>query len=303
MCKYCNKHFSSVYTLKNHLNSAKYCLAKRSKTNVKQSNFLCKHCGNTFTQNKSLQTHLLTCKNIVIEKEQYELTIEESKNTIHDLQISLENANKLIHKLELELAAYKGEIKGLKTAKPTTIKNNSNITYINPKLANIPVHNIEPLTIEYIREENHRYTYNLFTKGPIGIVEFLDPLIRVYDEDHPDAKPCRNYVCTDIPRNKYHKYIASGEWKLDGGAAFLKEIFAELKIPAMKHYAKIQKKDKKLTNIAMDTFDPLDLAASKEMTDLSLKIGPMYRGICNSGMDRDKLSDDVRFLLKDIVGI
>lgn len=302
-CQYCNKTFSSIYSLKKHLTSAKYCLSKRVVTDDQVSNFPCVYCKKIFTQKVHLQTHTLTCKNILFDEMVAKYESMEIEN--QRLKLELENANKSIHELEIKLAREDGRILELKTAKPQTIQKvkNSKI-YINPKLADVPIHNIEPLTTEYIRDNIHSYTYDLFLKGPIGIVEFLEPLIRVYDEDDIDAKPCRNYVCTDIPRNKYYKLMRSKEWEIDSGASFLNEVINELKGRFDKHYAKVKQDDENETKQIMAnpnfTLEQLNESTSSQLV---LSLMPMNKGISKTGKARTKLLEDIRHHMQGITCI
>lgn len=325
-CEFCNKKFSTVGNLKNHLISAKYCLNNRPEPKeqiasqdiliIESDNYECNYCGKSFTQNKSLQLHMRTCKDAKIAKkdEKYkllEIELEKDKESIYNLEILLENANKVIHDLELELASYKGELKGIKTAKPQTIQKVKNTgsgkIYINPKLENVPTHNIEPLTIDYIKKNLPNYTYDLFLKGPLGVVEFLEPLIRVYDENDPDAKPCRNYVCTDVPRHKYHKYTGLDgveKWEFDNAASFVNRLLDLLKSQMEVYFLRATIADQYET---MQRFeDPnfkLTSLEESESTKMILNVTPMYRGVMETGKARIKLLEEIRPHIAEIVGI
>ena len=55
-CKYCKSILQSVYSLKQHQKTAKYCLSKQNKDILHEH--LCGACGNGFTRKSSLDDHL-----------------------------------------------------------------------------------------------------------------------------------------------------------------------------------------------------------------------------------------------------
>ena len=64
------------------------------------------------------------------------------------------------------MACDEGRIKELAKIKPSKNITNNNNTYINSKVANLPIENIEPLTINYVRDNAYdNYTIEEFKKG------------------------------------------------------------------------------------------------------------------------------------------
>ena len=72
-CIYCKAILQTAYSLKQHQNTAKYCLSKQNKDLLHQ--YLCGACGKGFTRKSSLDDHVQICKENTPEKEiirQYE---------------------------------------------------------------------------------------------------------------------------------------------------------------------------------------------------------------------------------------
>jgi len=107
-CEYCNHIFSTKTSLRNHQQTAKYCLKLQGKTSTK---FVCNFCTKIFTQKIDLERHELSCvpkklsisiitstqeKDIIITSLQdknktHEDTIVKLELQIKDLQDKLEN--------------------------------------------------------------------------------------------------------------------------------------------------------------------------------------------------------------------
>lgn len=237
-------------------------------------------------------------KKIKKELDRTKKDLDAEKDEVNKLEIRVDIYEKEVanHKHNtqmalLECAHSQGQIIGLKTAKPTTKTMSSITNYVNPKLANVPIDNIRPLTIEYIQEETHNFTLEMFRLKAKGIVQFLKPIFIV---DNKNSKPSRNYVCTDMARHKYHKLIESGEWELDSGATFLSEILDQLKDETELHWLE---------------FDRLieDEIHEEISQNLKLEKGWLlktYFGITISdGSERTQLITDIRTHLKKIINI
>ena len=55
-CKFCNKIFSSIYTLKYHQENTRYCLIKQGK-----KKYICNYCNTELKNNKKYIEHLNNC--------------------------------------------------------------------------------------------------------------------------------------------------------------------------------------------------------------------------------------------------
>jgi hypothetical protein len=95
-----------------------------------------------------------------------------------------------------------------------------NTAYVHPKLANLPIDNIPALTDEYVAERVNDgiLTYNHATRGYPGMLEVICELIT---HENDDGIVERNYVCTDVSRNSFHRLLASKKWRSDKGGRYL----------------------------------------------------------------------------------
>lgn len=115
VCNFCNKAFSSQYTLSIHQKTAKYCIALQPVGNPSK-NFVCEHCNKSFTTKTNLNTHILSCKikqehdklkqqNSIVEQEKSKILQEkeqEIKLLMKDTQIQYEKELDLLRQ-ELRL--------------------------------------------------------------------------------------------------------------------------------------------------------------------------------------------------------
>ena len=120
-CEFCNKSFTTIYSLNIHKKTTKKCLIIQEKNNLETytNKFICE-CGKEFNLNSSLSKHKKICKIIIkkiqtetINKEELkqlisnEKDIEYMKKEIEELKI---RNNKLEEKYEREINDYKREI-------------------------------------------------------------------------------------------------------------------------------------------------------------------------------------------------
>lgn len=213
MCEWCKTSFTHEHNLKTHVKSAKYCLKMRAEIlenddKNKKSGFSCEYCDSSFTQKINLNQHYNICKKKVEVtylselsklreeyekknskmKKQYKAQINEEKDERDKMEIILQNQNKLLqnqselvqslternNELEKQLAKEQGCIIGMEKAKPIqTINNNGNTMYVHPKLANINIETIRPLTIETVQEDMHKLTFHEFCRGIQGLIDFI----------------------------------------------------------------------------------------------------------------------------------
>lgn len=234
-CDYCGKNFSTISSLNNHKKTALYCIKAREGT--KNTENICKYCDKSFTTKYSLKTHLSTCsikkdielelykKNIEKEhreelsriKIKYKVIVSSHKETNKKLEKHIKSLNDKIITLEGRLKEQDGYIDGLKTApEKKTIYN----TAIHPKLMNLPINNIPALTDEYVIERINDgiLTYEKATRGYRGMLEVICDLI-THENERGEIE--RNYVCTDVSRNSFHRLLESKKWKSDKGGRYL----------------------------------------------------------------------------------
>ena len=250
-CKYCFGKYSRKTTLTNHLSSCKqksrYITIKRIKTKnsilkkinqkIKKQNSKFEECVNFYKQdNESLRENIVNLKK---NNECFKNDIEIFKDNADIYKQKNKNLKKQIIELREKLAKKEGEVDGIIKAPirnvSTTNKNinttnkntNTNTTYVNPKLMNINVENIEPLTIERIKKQisDGKFTDKHFEKGVDGIVEFLVPIMTLKRDDGTVE---RNYVCTDVSRNKFYRLEEGKIWKSDSGGLFIGKAINEL---------------------------------------------------------------------------
>ena len=292
-CKYCGKTYANKYTLKKHQSVNAACLQERNKKVVKEK---CEYCGKAYIH---LGPHLKTCKIkefIISHDEEMEIKnrrISQLKSKNKELSLRTktlikENA-KLLDKnkrLEEELLEQQGIVKGMKTAPDKrTIYN----TAIHPKLVNLPINNIPALTDEYVIERVSEgiLTYEKASKGYSGMLEIICELIT---HENGDGIVERNYVCTDVSRNSFHRLLESKKWKPDKGGRYLNSMLNSFRCAMEEYKDKVYDKYKET---------PHDSIEWENVEWERKKISQLYSGIVSiegSG-DREEL---VNILRKEI---
>lgn len=310
-CSLCKKSFKTLGNLTRHQNTAKYCLKLRDDKQERVTfTFSCNHCDKVYSQKHSLQKHLKEC----IDRKFFEKN-EEHRVEIGELKSELKQKDAKISALEKELRREKMKKKRLvneksevvgqlrekigevKTYEKVGTSKTTNNTYIHPKLVNVPIANIRPLTIETVQDviTDGGYTYDMFQQGELGLVRFIIGVITL--EPESDASSAsrsatgavalieRNYACTDPSRNKFHRLLESKKWTKDDGAMFLGNILDELKEPAERYYLQMVKASKDAAG------DP----GMREIYNMMLDaVKPVYFGISSSGDRRAKLFENLR---------
>jgi len=261
ICEYCTQEFSNKYNLARH--QKKSCKDNVSDTKKHK----CKYCLRYFLNKNNLERHKTTCplkkeyglKKKILESEQdqkartkkwkkerklLKTTIECSEQEINELKKVIEEKNieitKIIEENNTEITKKDQEIAALKVEcekgkievydkicakvldKPTVTN-----TYIHPKLINLPITTIHPLTPEYVQEQvaNGNYGFDHYLKGEDGLVEFIYSITMCENED---GEMERNYVCTDPSRDSYHRLVETKEWQKDKGGKFMDVILDTL---------------------------------------------------------------------------
>ena len=301
VCKWCKRRFSTNYNLLKHQRTAKYCL--KIQNSKKKEKFVCEWCGKNSEGQQYLDKHTGICsarmtkivhENEELQREVRRLTIEVEEGQLLKIKISALKIEK--NQLKEQVLKMEGEIRGLKTAPPTTttnVRNTKKTYYVNQKLANLPVKTIRALTVKTIKEDinSGKYTFEIFKKGIQGLVSFIDNIIKIENEDGTIE---RNYACTDSARNKFYRLVHSRVWELDDGASFLGEILNQLQSQVKKYYYNC-------LDMKRDTTDKNERRRYQYIID---KTRMLYQGVnSEEGPDREELFNLIRKKIKSIASV
>lgn len=165
-----------------------------------------------------------------LKKAEDKIKILEEQN--RDTKIENENLKKENSDLKSEVTRNKAYFEGCTARKhpknKTVVKN-----YINsPKLSNIDVTNIQPLTKEILKKEIKNYTYEPFKMGEMGLADFIVSLAK----DESDIVPKFNYACTDTDRKHFYRLTEDKRWEKDADGHYILNIFNELRDPVGEYY-------------------------------------------------------------------
>jgi hypothetical protein len=193
--------------------------------------FKCEYCDLEFTQKISLKTHYPRCS----KKQKDEITTK-YLSRISKLKAKNKTLKKENKSLKEELSEQKGIIEGMKNAPDK--KTIYNTAYINPKLASLPISNIPALTQEYMIEKVNDgiLTYEKAARGYPGILEVISEMI-THENDSGEIE--RNYVCTDVSRNSFHRLLESKKWKADKGGRYLNNMLDTFRDVMEEHKDKV----------------------------------------------------------------
>ena len=187
ICEFCSRGFQNTSNLKNHKNTAKYCLKIQ---NVKPKMIKCENCPATFTQKIGLERHLLKCdgkkifllnqiheEKLELQKQMYEEKLELQKQMYEEkLELQKEKYEERICVMEknhCESMEYQTEfreqlhdiaIKGVQKSTVTTNNNNNNNKIYN---------NFQPITHQSITESADNLTPEHIENGARGYASFL----------------------------------------------------------------------------------------------------------------------------------
>ena len=304
-CQYCHKKLLNKNNLFLHHQSNKLCQKKRGIL-PENEKYKCLHCNREFARNYTLDRHIKTCpkKKVKDTEDKYESSLQKYKSRGKELRIRLQNQkkeydeklkqekekNKKLQKenkeLKEDLDKQRGVIEGLKTAPDKrTIYN----TAIHPKLVNLPISNIRALTDEYVIEmvNDGILTYNHAARGHPGMLEVICELI-THENDQGVIE--RNYVCTDVSRNSFHRLLESKKWKSDKGGRYLNNMLDTFQDIMEEHKDKVYQRYKET---------PHDSIEWENVEWERKKISQVYSGVvCKEGSrDREEL---VNILRKEI---
>jgi hypothetical protein len=197
---------------------------------------------------------------------------------------TLQTKNK---ELEQENERLRGTVDGMQKAPDK--KTIYNTQYVHPKLVNLPISNIPALTQEFVEQKVNDgiLTYEKSARGYSGMLEVICDLVT---HENDDGIVERNYVCTDVSRNSFHRLLKSKKWKADKGGRYLNSMLDTFQ-EVMEEYKK------KVYNMYSET--PHDSPAWRQVEWERKSISKLYSGVvCREGTeDREEL---VNALRKDI---
>jgi len=277
-CEFCNKTFSTKGTLKNHQNTAKYCLELQG--NNLDNKYECKKCYKVFTQKIRLNTHKCNDKNIIIKELEYknkdleyknkelEKKLEIEINSLKEQNKSLKEQNKLLKEQNKNCMNIIGDI--AKEPKNNITNINKSTNSYNNKIMNMNTFNMNKDRIKHIFENN--LTQNDIVYGQKSIANFAFKNLLKDDE-------CNLvYICTDPSRNIFKYKDESGDIQRDINANKLTNLLVESGLKEIN------------TNIALKSWTKND--GSQDMEKYSI-IEPMASEINNLKNDNIKFVSEL----------
>nr|QBK86184.1 MAG: hypothetical protein LCMAC101_07790 [Marseillevirus LCMAC101] len=256
--------------------------------NKKVQIYECKYCDREFVHLPNLKTHEAKCplKDLSIRCQKLKKRNKKSKSELSSLRDEIKLLKKENSKLNETVFEQRGTIEGMQTAPDKkTIYN----TAIHPKLVNLPINNIRALTDEYVieRVNDGILTYSHAARGYPGMLEVICELIT---HENDDGIVERNYVCTDVSRNSFHRLLESKKWRADKGGRYLNNMLDTFRDVLEEHKDKVYKTYKNTPHDSIE-WDNVDWERKN--------ISKLYSGIvCNEGTgDREEL---VNILRKEI---
>ena len=280
-CEYCEKKFSARSNLLRHQRTANLCLQLQD--NPKYQNFECSFCDKSYTTKNNLTIHLLRCKKklkydnrekikvikqtnreeVGVLKEEVDTLREEIsdwKSKSRVLKKQLKERDEEIVSLKIACGSSKADGKAEvydkvcgKVLDKSTVTNTN--TYIHPKLVNLPITVIQPLTPDYVREQvaDDNYTFDHYLKGENGLLDFIYSISMC---ENKDGATEMNYVCTDASRDSYHRLIETREWEKDAGGKFVDVILDALKGRVDDYHIRLLNERKRCNTIKPKGYDP-----------------------------------------------
>ena len=199
----------------------------------------CEFCYKFYSTQGNLNKHLKICSDkneydiqekIKAIKKKHKKEIQELREENLKLNLELEKKDQEIIALKCNVSKADGKVEVYdkvcdKVLDKSTITNNT--AYIHPKLANLPITNIHPLTEDYVKEQvaNGEYSFDHYRKGEDGIVDFINSITMC---ENDDGIMERNYVSTDTSRDSFHRLVETKEWEKDKGGKFIDVILDTL---------------------------------------------------------------------------
>jgi hypothetical protein len=230
-CEYCEKVFSSQYSLKKHQNTAKYCLVKQNK--VPPTEYICTFCGTGFTLKSTLHSHIKICKaNTPIVQDQLRIFDEKSRE-LFSIKKDLEYALQTIEDQKIQIDSLQNRLQFLAEKaieRPTHHNINTNIgnTKNSTKTQNLIITDWRPEVIKDKVEDNFKLEH--IEDGIKGVARFATKYIT------QDDQGIKCYQCTDSNREIFMYKDSDGVVQKDIKARKLKDVIKE---PILKKTAEL----------------------------------------------------------------
>nr|QBK85987.1 MAG: hypothetical protein LCMAC101_05820 [Marseillevirus LCMAC101] len=207
--------------------------------------------------------------------------LNQKDEKIRKLQEMLENLKKEHLKLQAQVVEQEGIVKGMEKTPGKTYN-----AYIHPKLINLPISNIPALTHEMVEQKVNDgiLTYGHAIKGYSGMLEVICELIA---HENDDGVIERNYVCTDVSRNSFHRLLESRKWKSDKGGRYLNNMLDRFQDQMEDYKTDVYKKYKDTPHDSME-WDQVNWERKN--------VSRLYSGVvCKEGTeDREELVNALR---------
>lgn len=215
ICNFCLKTFKNTYTLKNHQETASYCLKIQDKIVHKtqekiretKKTFDCKACEKIFTTKNSYLEHLKICKEIKNQDiKKLTLKIDEKDKELEELKIKFEEQKIEINNLKFIIEFYKSDHILVQEMAKEPKNTNTNTTINNKYLSLAPL----SLTKSEIKEQvNNNFLIENFLRGQEGVADFA------YNNFLLDDEGNSKYLCNDVNRYTFTYKTKDGELNKD----------------------------------------------------------------------------------------
>jgi hypothetical protein len=225
-CQYCNKTFTSKYTLLKHQKTTKRCLELQHK--IPERVYNCDKCDRTFIREDALQAHMAICK--VKVKDNSELIEEKEKSNIYlkeQIKILQEQNNKLqeqLNKLQEDLQKQnkitQEQLITIASKEKTVINNTQNIKYTQNILNQLEPYDLNEESIkktinEHLSQSHISHKYTGLAKFAVNFLLKKDKKLKM--------------VCVDQSRNMFvFKDENNNIYKDPGAARFIEMYISHL---------------------------------------------------------------------------
>ena len=169
-CQFCNRDFSSKYSLSKHQKSASYCVALQKEHERKDKDNI---IAEKALEGNKLQEEIVRLRILLEQKD-----------------VMLEQKDEVIKKLEARLAKHEETIADIARQPTTKIENTTNILQPTTKIENT-MNILSPITAEHLRDQAQFLQMEHIQEGMDGYAR--------YALDYPLKN---RVVCTDFSRRK-----------------------------------------------------------------------------------------------------
>jgi hypothetical protein len=203
-CSYCEKNFTSKSNLKAHINTAKYCIEKRTYNKEIKHTFECDGCNIELYSKQTLNKHKSKCLEFILKK-----TNENHSKSINDLEKIIHEKDKRIKELEDRMDSLL--IKAV--SRPTVINANTD------NRIQQTINNLLPITDDHLKEQAQFLTLEHIKQGALGYANFAC-----------DYALKDRITCVDVSRRKIKYKNPEGQVVSDPEMTVLsKKLFISIK--------------------------------------------------------------------------